>query len=159
MLQFIVASWLIVTFNTSCAYSIQVTAWYCRCKTGARVVGVCAHIAAVLWYLGYARHIQDSKNIGVRNWAEYVEDAANVPEVIDTSDSDDSIIEEWTFCYWGVLDVHVILITLNSSIFNVLPYAVNVCEIRNLSHIRANWTSIIIRYHFIGIWGGWHASR
>lgn len=55
---------------------------------------MCAHIAAVLWYLGHARHIQDPKNIGVRNWAEYVEDAANVPEVIDTSDSDDSIIEE-----------------------------------------------------------------
>lgn len=73
MLQFIVASCLIVTSNSCRAYSISDSS-----KTGARVVGVCAHIATVLWYLGYARHIQDSKNIGVRNWAEYVEDAANV---------------------------------------------------------------------------------
>lgn len=29
---------------------------YCTCKSGARTVGVCAHIACVLWYLGYARH-------------------------------------------------------------------------------------------------------
>lgn len=73
---------------------IQVTAWYCVCKTGARVVGVCAHVASVLWYLGYARHKQDSLNIGVRNWGVYVEDAASLPEPIDASDSEDSTIEE-----------------------------------------------------------------
>jgi hypothetical protein len=33
----------------------QITAWYCKCRAGARVVGVCSHIAS-LWYLGYARH-------------------------------------------------------------------------------------------------------
>lgn len=27
--------------------------WYCQCKVGARVVGCCAHVASVLWYLGY----------------------------------------------------------------------------------------------------------
>ena len=27
---------------------IDVTAWYCKCKSGARVIGVCAHIAAIL---------------------------------------------------------------------------------------------------------------
>lgn len=73
---------------------IQVTAWYCLCKTGARVVGVCAHVASVLWYLGYARHIRDLLNIGVRNWGTYVEDASNIPEAIDASDSEDSTIEE-----------------------------------------------------------------
>lgn len=30
--------------------------WYCKCKNGARVVGCCAHIASVLWYLGFYRH-------------------------------------------------------------------------------------------------------
>lgn len=29
---------------------------YCTCKSGARTIGCCAHIASVLWYLGYARH-------------------------------------------------------------------------------------------------------
>ena len=70
--------------------------WYCRCKTGARVVGVCAHIAAVLWYLGYARYRYniDEDRIGVRDWSSFVEDAAAIPEEIDHSESDESIIEE-----------------------------------------------------------------
>jgi hypothetical protein len=29
-----------------------ISAWYCKCHAGARVVGVCSHIASVLWYLG-----------------------------------------------------------------------------------------------------------
>ena len=35
-----------------------VTAWYCRCPVGARVVGACAHITALIWYLGFSRHQQ-----------------------------------------------------------------------------------------------------
>lgn len=30
--------------------------YYCLCKSGARTLGTCAHVAAVIWYLGYARH-------------------------------------------------------------------------------------------------------
>ena len=30
--------------------------WYCQCKPGKRQVGCCAHIASILWYLGFARH-------------------------------------------------------------------------------------------------------
>ena len=29
----------------------------CQCKDGKRMVGCCGHVATVLWYLGYARHI------------------------------------------------------------------------------------------------------
>lgn len=73
----------------------DITAWYCRCKTGARVVGVCAHIAAILWYLGYGRFMYSAdERVGVRDWSSFVEDAANVPEEIDQSDSDESIVEE-----------------------------------------------------------------
>ena len=45
----------------------EVTAWYCKCRAGARVVGVCSHIASILWYLGYARH-KPHISYGVRNW-------------------------------------------------------------------------------------------
>ena len=41
----------------------EITGWYCTCKVGARVVGCCAHVSSVLWYLGYQRlqrHDQDS---------------------------------------------------------------------------------------------------
>ncbi|VDI23518.1 Hypothetical predicted protein [Mytilus galloprovincialis] len=53
---------------------IEIKAWYCQCKTGSRVVGTCAHVKAVLWYLGFARHMGKQK--GIRDWAEFVEDAA-----------------------------------------------------------------------------------
>lgn len=34
----------------------RILSYYCTCKAGARTLGSCAHVAAVLWYLGYARH-------------------------------------------------------------------------------------------------------
>ncbi|CAF5195043.1 unnamed protein product [Rotaria magnacalcarata] len=30
---------------------------YCQCEDGKKTVGCCGHIATVVWYLGYARHI------------------------------------------------------------------------------------------------------
>lgn len=30
--------------------------YYCTCKCGARSLGSCAHVASVIWFLGYARH-------------------------------------------------------------------------------------------------------
>lgn len=69
----------------------NITAWFCKCRAGARVVGVCSHIAAVLWYLGYARHTSKS-NFGVKDWSEFVEDAYILDQ--SDSDSDSSAIEE-----------------------------------------------------------------
>ena len=71
----------------------EITAWYCKCRAGARVVGVCAHIASILWYLGFARHNSET-TYGVRNWGSCLEDAQVVPDVIDETDSDQSIVEE-----------------------------------------------------------------
>ena len=68
----------------------EVTAWYCKCRVGPRVVGVCSHIASILWYLGYARH-KPHISYGVRNWVEHLEDASNV---IDDTNSDQRVIEE-----------------------------------------------------------------
>ncbi|XP_048768744.2 uncharacterized protein LOC125662931 [Ostrea edulis] len=68
-----------------------IIAWYCKCKAGARVVGMCAHIAAILWYVGYARH-QPAGRIGVRDWGEFLEDATLVDE--SESSSEGSEIEE-----------------------------------------------------------------
>ncbi|XP_069109258.1 uncharacterized protein [Argopecten irradians] len=36
----------------------EIRGWYCTCKVGARVVGCCAHVANVLWYLSYKRHTE-----------------------------------------------------------------------------------------------------
>ncbi|CAG2203167.1 unnamed protein product [Mytilus edulis] len=34
----------------------EVNSWYCTCRAGARVVGVCAHITSIIWYLSSARN-------------------------------------------------------------------------------------------------------
>ncbi len=35
---------------------ISIKSWFCKCKVGTRVVGMCAHITSVIWFLGLARH-------------------------------------------------------------------------------------------------------
>lgn len=75
----------------------NVESWYCTCRAGARVVGVCAHIAAILWYLSSERDASDRK-LGVQDWGAYLSDATNIPEPIDSSESETetvcSIVEE-----------------------------------------------------------------
>jgi len=61
-----------------------ITGWYCQCKQGARTLGCCAHIASVLWYLGYARHeanVRYPSNVLLRE----IQDAGNrdLPDLID----------------------------------------------------------------------------
>ena len=70
--------------------SSEITAWYCRCRSGARVVGVCSHIAAVIWYLAIGRHNKEAIP-AVQDWSEFVTDASVIDE---SDDSDDSTIEE-----------------------------------------------------------------
>jgi hypothetical protein len=36
--------------------SEPIKAYYCDCRSGARTIGCCAHIASVIWYLGYAKY-------------------------------------------------------------------------------------------------------
>ena len=43
-------------YNLWIKYSInEIKGRYCSCMGGARIVGCCAHIASVIWYLTYAR--------------------------------------------------------------------------------------------------------
>lgn len=39
----------------------SICGWYsnCICKCGARLVGCCAHVSSVLWFLGWKRHQSD----------------------------------------------------------------------------------------------------
>lgn len=73
----------------------DVTAWYCKCRAGSRVVGVCAHVASIIWYLGYGKHrFVNSDDFGIKNWGTYLADASVLPEVMDMSDSDSESSEE-----------------------------------------------------------------
>ena len=33
-----------------------ISGYYCTCRSGARTLGTCCHVASVIWFLGYARH-------------------------------------------------------------------------------------------------------
>lgn len=74
---------------------ISVNGWYCQCKCGSRVVGSCAHIASVIWYLGFARH----KNIQFDPQTDlslHLRDARDMPEpnVMDEDDENVPQVEE-----------------------------------------------------------------
>ncbi|CAC5387950.1 unnamed protein product [Mytilus coruscus] len=68
----------------------DIEGWYCTCKSGARVVGCCAHVASLLWYLGYQRLEQQSGSR--RDFKTSVLDASHIPSS-DESDCD-SLPEE-----------------------------------------------------------------
>ena len=70
----------------------SILSWYCKCRAGSRVVGMCAHIAAVVWYLSCGRY-QEGR-LGVPNWGSHISDA-NKPETVDSdSETSTSDIEE-----------------------------------------------------------------
>ncbi|XP_062619215.1 uncharacterized protein LOC134280774 [Saccostrea cucullata] len=71
-----------------------VDGWYCKCKAGTRVVGMCGHVTSIVWYLSFGRHQELVK--GVRNWTTTLEDASDIQDIIDESDSDgdDNGLEE-----------------------------------------------------------------
>ncbi|GFW49831.1 jerky-like protein [Trichonephila clavipes] len=48
---------------------------YCQDKVGARLVGCCAHLASVLWYLGYWRHNHTQTNTPSLGFADTLQDA------------------------------------------------------------------------------------
>ena len=70
--------------------SSEITAWYCRCRSGARVVGDCSYIAPVIWYMAIGRHNKEAIP-AVQDWSEFVKDTSVID---DSDDSDDSTIEE-----------------------------------------------------------------
>ena len=71
----------------------SVKSWYCTCRAGARVVGMCSHCAAVVWFLAYARHQDNDWRIN-KSWFDFVEDAQKVPEEIDCSDDETVYLAE-----------------------------------------------------------------
>lgn len=62
--------------------------YYCTCKAGARTIGCCAHVASILWYLGWARYQQYIKYPS-RALLNFILDAAN-----RNVDNDDPEIED-----------------------------------------------------------------
>ncbi|XP_060085720.1 uncharacterized protein LOC132565127 [Ylistrum balloti] len=66
----------------------NVQGWYCSCRAGARVVGTCSHVASILWYMGFARHLDKSFDFS-KDWTQYLQDASYTPDPISIDESDD----------------------------------------------------------------------
>lgn len=71
-------------------YCETIVSWYCTCKNGARVVGMCGHISCIIWYLAFARHLSNAgdESLGIRDWTEDADDAARA---IDSSEDEDAL--------------------------------------------------------------------
>lgn len=67
--------------------------WYCQCKNGARVVGCCAHIASVLWYLGFYRHLDSFPEYLSDKYPDYELDASSWSES-EASENDDEVEDD-----------------------------------------------------------------
>ena len=64
----------------------DIKGWYCSCMGGARIVGCCAHIASVIWYLSYARF--DPRELCQQS-SDYFNEFFDAPDYeIDNSDDD-----------------------------------------------------------------------
>jgi len=68
-----------------------ITGWYCTCSAGARVIGCCAHITALLWHLGVSRAQVNSPDhsLSAKNYLDRVADCIQYSD-IDGSDDEDA---------------------------------------------------------------------
>lgn len=48
---------------------------------------MCAHVAAILWYVGYACHHKEGK-LGVSDWGVFISEASFVSDSDNSSDSE-----------------------------------------------------------------------
>lgn len=77
---------LYILIDMALSGSSSIIGYYCQCKNGQRTVGTCAHIMAVLWYLGFAKN-----NNNIKNPAAFLQ---NIFEVLVESSEDDSDNED-----------------------------------------------------------------
>ena len=41
-----------------------IESWYCTCKTGMRTVGVCSHVASVIYYFAHGKYLETIPTVG-----------------------------------------------------------------------------------------------
>ncbi len=75
---------LYIQYNTR-----NITGWYCKCPNGSRVVGCCAHIASVMYYLAFARYNPQHLQPRSSKYYTSLTDAVNYSEDSNTDTSDD----------------------------------------------------------------------
>ncbi|CAC5402839.1 unnamed protein product [Mytilus coruscus] len=78
--------WIVESVNDG-----EISEWYCTCKVGARIVGCCAHVSSVLWYLELYR-LQNTSITSPR-FTKSVLDASDLPDLETDSDCSSDVEE------------------------------------------------------------------
>lgn len=74
-----------ITYSVDVEDDEPITGYYCQCFSGSRIVGSCAHVASVIWFLGYARH-QPNIKYPSNALLECIQDAGNRNDIHDEND-------------------------------------------------------------------------
>lgn len=84
------------TYNVWVEYTDDnVTGWYCTCKLGTRIVGCCAHVASVIWYLSYSRWNEHTDKSYKCKMMSSLVDSRDAPDTDTDAESDaSSVINE-----------------------------------------------------------------
>ena len=69
----------------------------CTCPAGVRVVGCCAHVASILWYLSFARFHPEQLKQESSYFLNTSEDAAEYSDASDDTEPDTDTDEGNTF--------------------------------------------------------------
>ena len=100
-----------VAYDVWVQYSSNIVlGWYCTCPAGARVVGCCAHVASIVWYLSFARFHPEQLKQECSSFLNSFADAAGSRGKVRNAEfrkfSEDPGIRG---CFWNALDVFGIL--------------------------------------------------
>jgi hypothetical protein len=71
---------------------LPIEGWYCTCCAGARVIGCCAHITAIIWHLGVSRgEIDPTENKqSASQFIHFLQDCIQHYESEESGDDSDS---------------------------------------------------------------------
>ena len=75
-------------------YDEPIQGWYCTCSAGARIIGCCAHITALIWHLGVARGEPNSSEheLSANNLLWHVKDCMRY--LANATSDDDSHLDD-----------------------------------------------------------------
>ena len=78
-------------------YSAQeIFGWYCTCSAGARIVGCCAHVASIIWYLSFVRFHPEQLKQEPSSFLNSFTDAAEFSDMLDDTELDTDSDDENT---------------------------------------------------------------
>ena len=78
------------TIQFDCQKQQPIEAWYCTCSAGAREVGMCSLVTALLWHLGVNRAVipTDTHPLSASRLANAISDSIQFNEAESQSDDD-----------------------------------------------------------------------